>query len=89
MEAATSKIYRFEDLQVGMTVRQSELKDIFGKSIILINSKLLDNKDVEGEVAYIENGNEAELEKWFTQKEMPITPIYQAEDLRDGICYDE
>lgn len=86
-EAATK--YKFEDLRIGMEVRKSQLSDIFGKNIILINTNLLANNDVEGEVAYLDNGNVEEYEKWFDQSDIPITPIYKNEDLRDGVEYDE
>ena len=83
----------FDELRIGMTVRLSELSEIFGKNIILINSRLLSNNDAEGEVAYLEgNGDDedlAEYEKWFDQSEIPITPIYQSEDISGGADCDE
>ena len=72
-----------------MEVRRSQLSGIFGKNIILINTTLLEDNDVEGEVAYLDDGNDEEYEKWFEQDEIPITPIYQNEDLKDGAVYDE
>lgn len=91
--AVASKKYKFEDLSLGMTVRQSEISDIFDKDIILINSRLLPNNDAEGEVAYLAgNGDEtdiSEYEKWFDQTEIPITPIYQSEDISGRADCDE
>ncbi len=81
--------YSFDDLRLGMEVKRSELSEIFGKVIILINTVLLPDNDIEGEVAYLDNGDNEEYEKWFMQDEIPITPIFQSEDMKDGIECDE
>ncbi len=83
----------FDDLRIGMTVRMSQLSDIFDRDIILINSRLLPDNDAEGEVAYLAgNGDDediAEYEKWFDQSDIPITPIYQSADISGGADCDE
>ena len=72
-----------------MEVRRSQLAGISGKNIILINTTLLEDNDVEGEVAYLDDGNDEEYEKWFEQDKISITPIYQNADLKYGAVYDE
>ena len=84
------KEYKFTDLYLGMTVKESELSKIYNKYFILRNTRLLDDNDVEGELVYIDNGDKEEFISWFKQSDDPITPVYfDKEELMDGIVYDE
>lgn len=88
MNQTVSKKYKLEDLQVGMTVKLSEINEIYDTHMMLENSKLLANKDVEGMLILIGNDQE-EYTKLFMQKRR-LTPVYfSSEELVDGVVYDE
>ena len=57
--------------------------------MLLINSELLSDGDVEGELVYFGEGETEEYTNWFyTDKE--ITPVYfDSAELIDGVVYDE
>jgi hypothetical protein len=89
MTSALTKKYTISELHVGMVVRESELSNILDTYFIIINSKIVNENDIEGELAYIGNGKDGNFKKWFEQ-DIPITPLYfSSEDAEDGVVYDE
>ena len=78
------------DLKVGMKVKKSQLSNILDTHIILINTEIVGDTDVEGKLVYCDTiCREDEYEKWFHQTQ-PITTIYfNSEEWEDGIVYDE
>ena len=87
----TDKKYTIDELKIGMKVKMSELENILDMPMVLVDSKILDNDDIEGILAYF-GYSEAEYEKWFRQTPpaRPITPVFfNSEELMDGVVYDE
>lgn len=83
-----SKKYKKSELKLGMQVKLSEIDHILDTHIILLDTKLIDNNDLIGELVYIGDGKDKESDKWFKQSR-PITPLYfSSESLRDDISYD-
>lgn len=77
------------DLKKGMTVRVSQLSNILDTCIILTDTELLPDNDVEGTLVYFGEGNTEEYTSWFHQSKA-ITPVYfDSSELEDGIVYDE
>lgn len=86
---ASEKKLTLNDIKLGMNVKASQLSDILDTYIILTDTKLLPNNDIQGKLVYYGPGNTEEYTKWFTQKKA-ITPIYfDSTELEDGIVYDE
>lgn len=87
--AASIKKISLEDLYQGMRVKESQLSNILDTYFILINSVVVGDTDIEGDLAYFGNGNDAEYKKWFMQ-DKPITPLFFCkDDAEDGVVYDE
>lgn len=71
------------------TVKVSQIDNILDTYMLLLNSKLLPNGDVEGELVYFGDGNSDEYNKWFLT-ENAITPLYfDKAEYADGVVYDE
>ena len=69
---------------IGEKVKKSELKEIFGVYMILLDAEQLPDGDVEGILVYAGDGEDEAYEKWFKQTR-PIAPILNMEDYE----YDE
>lgn len=81
--------YTFKDLRKNMHVKVSQLSNIVDTCMILLDTILLPNKDIEGTLVYFGSGNTEEYTNWFKQ-EKPITPVYfDSAELEDGVVYDE
>ena len=77
------------DLKKGKIVRESQLDTIYDTCMLLLNSKLLPDGDVEGELVYFGDGKSDEYNNWFFTNNA-ITPLYfsSAEYLNEAV-YDE
>ncbi len=88
MEIAERK-YTLQELRKDMRVRVSQLSSILDTCMILLDTKLLSDNDVEGTLVYFGSGNTEEYTQWF-QQEKAITPVYfDSAELEDGVVYDE
>lgn len=86
---AAERKYALQDLHKDMRVRVSQLSNIMDTCMILLDTELLSNNDVEGTLVYFGSGNTEEYTDWFRQ-EKAITPVYfDSEELEDGVVYDE
>jgi hypothetical protein len=74
MSATAKRKYTLSDLHVGMVVRESEISNILDTYFIIINSKIVNETDIEGELVYVGNGKDVNYKKWFEQ-DNPITPL--------------
>jgi hypothetical protein len=86
MSATAKRKYTLSDLHVGMVVRESEISNILDTYFVIINSKIVNETDIEGELVYIGNGKDVNYKKWFEQ-DNPITPLYFISE--DAVIYDE
>ena len=85
----TKQKYTIDDLHKDMRVRVSQLSGIMDTCMILLDTELLADNDVEGTLVYFGNGNTEEYTKWF-QQEKAITPVFfDSAGLEDGVVYDE
>ena len=85
----TERKYTLQDLHKDMRVKVSQLSNILDTCMILLDSKLLSDNDIEGTLVYFGSGNTEEYTNWF-QQERAITPVYfDSEELEDGVVYDE
>lgn len=86
---AEKKKLSLSELKIGMTVCVSQLSNILDTCMILIDTKLLEDNDVQGTLAYFGKGETEEYTRWFTQ-EKAITPVFfDSAELEDGVVYDE
>lgn len=67
--------YSIDELKKGMIVRLSQLSDILDTPMILTDTKILPNDDLEGILVYFGDSSTKEYEDWFNQSK-PITPVY-------------
>lgn len=80
--------YKLEDLKIGMTVKLSELSEIYDTHMLLENSERIGNKDLVGTLVLFGN-NAEEYDKWYMKKKR-LTPVYfDSAELLDGVVYDE
>ena len=87
--AKAKQKYTLNDLQENMRVRVSQLSNILDTCMILLDTELLADNDVEGTLVYFGNGNTEEYTKWFKQ-DKAITPVFfDSAELEDGVVYDE
>ncbi len=85
----TEKKYTLNDLHKNMRVKISQLSNILDTCMILLDTELLTNNDVEGTLVYFGSGNTEEYTKWFRQ-DKAITPVFfDSAELEDGVVYDE
>lgn len=85
----TKQKYTMDDLYKNMRVRVSQLSSILDTCMILLDTELLADNDVEGTLVYFGNRNTEEYKKWF-QQEKAITPVFfDSAELKDGVVYDE
>lgn len=80
-----------KDLQqyLGKKVWVSQLNQILDTCMILLDSKLLEDNDVQGILVYFGDGNTEEYTSWF-QQDKAITPVFfDSLELEDGVVYDE
>ena len=83
------KKYTISDLYKNMRVKVSQLSNILDTCMILLDTKVLSDNDIEGTLVYFGNGNTEEYTRWFKQ-ERAITPIFfDSAELEDGVVYDE
>ncbi|MCR5098825.1 MAG: hypothetical protein K6B14_07755 [Lachnospiraceae bacterium] len=88
--AIAEKKYKVDDLKINMRVKVSQLSDIMDTCMLLVDSVMLDDKDVEGTLVYFGPGETEEYTKWFMQSEKGITPVYfDSEEILEGVTYDE
>lgn len=81
--------YELNDLHKNMRVRVSQLSGILDVCMILLDTELLADGDVEGTLVYFGSGSTEEYTKWFMQ-EKAITPVFfDSAIFEDGIMYDE
>lgn len=81
----TKQKYTINDLHKDMRVRVSQLSGILDTSMILLDTELLADNDVEGTLVYFGSGNTEEYTKWF-QQEKAITPVFfDSAELEDGV----
>ena len=79
----------FDELQEHMIVRTSQLENIFDTYMLLLNSTLLADGDVEGELVYFGDGKSTDYTKWF-KTNATITPVYfDSAEYIDGVTFDE
>lgn len=77
------------DLYENMIVKVSQLNTILNVHMILVDTELLPDNDVQGTLVYFGDGDTQEYTKWFHQ-DRPITPVYfDKAELEDGVVYDE
>ncbi|MDE6054492.1 MAG: hypothetical protein K2G55_12175 [Lachnospiraceae bacterium] len=87
--AKAKQKYTLNDLQENMRVRVSQLSNILDTCMILLDTELLADNDVEGTLVYFGSGNTEEYTKWFKQ-DKAITPVFfDSAELEDGVVYDE
>ncbi len=85
----SEKKYTFNDLHKNMRVKVSQLSNILDTCMILLDTKLLANNDIEGTLVYFGSGNTEEYTQWFKQ-DKAITPVFfDSAELEDGVVYDE
>lgn len=83
------KKYTIADLHKNMRVRVSQLSNILDTCMILLDTELLADNDIEGTLVYFGDGNTEEYTKWFKQ-DRAITPVFfDSAELEDGVVYDE
>ena len=83
----TKQKYTINDLHKDMRVRISQLSGILDTCMILLDTELLADNDVEGTLVYFGNGNTEEYTKWF-QQEKAITPVFfDSAELEDGVVF--
>ncbi|MCM1538709.1 MAG: hypothetical protein NC254_09955 [bacterium] len=83
------KKYTIDDLHKNMRVRISQLSNILDTCMILLDTKILADNDIEGTLVYFGSGSTEEYTKWF-QQDQAITPIFfDSAELEDGVVYDE
>lgn len=88
MNSIANRKYQLEDLKIGMKVKESELNEIYDTHMMLENSKLLMDGDVEGILIFFGDSQE-EYTKIFMQNRR-ITPLYfDSAELVEGVVYDE
>lgn len=81
--------YTIQDLHENMRVRISQLCNILDTYMILLDTELLPDDDIEGTLVYFGQGNTEEYTEWFNQPQ-PITPVFfDSAELEDGVVYDE
>ncbi len=86
---AAERKYELQDLRKDMRVKVSQLSNIRDTCMILLDTELLSDNDVEGTLVYFGSGDTEEYTGWF-QQEKAITPVYfDSEELEDGVVYDE
>jgi len=86
---AAERKYELQDLRKDMRVKVSQLSNIRDTCMILLDTELLSDNDVEGTLVYFGSGGTEEYTGWF-QQEKAITPVYfDSEELEDGVVYDE
>ncbi|MBQ7565164.1 MAG: hypothetical protein IJT16_14405 [Lachnospiraceae bacterium] len=84
-----NKKYTIDELHTGMKVKESQLDNIFKKHIILINSYLNSNGEIEGIIGFIGNQLNEESDR-LNQKGVIVTHIYNEEVDKEGeVYYDE
>lgn len=84
-----NKKLSIEDLRKNMIVRTSQLDEILNVYMILVDTELTENNDVQGTLVYFGDGNSDEYSHWFNQNK-PITPVYfDSMELEDGEVYEE
>ena len=77
------------DLKIGMTVRRSQLSNIYDIRILLKDTKVLPDNDLEGKLVYFGDANNAEYDKFFESNDA-ITPIYfNSSESLDEVVFDE
>lgn len=77
------------DLKKGEIVRESQLNEIYDTCMLLLNSKLLPDGDVEGELIYFGDSDSDEYNNWFFTGNA-ITPLYfESAECINGVVYDE
>lgn len=85
----TEKQLTINDLKINKIVKVSQIRNILDTCMILTDTKLLPNNDIQGKLVYYGPGNTEEYTKWFTQKKA-ITPIYfDSKELENNVVYDE
>lgn len=88
-QAENKNALTINDLREHSIVRVSQLDKIYDTYMLLINSKLLPDGDVEGELVYFGNGDSTEYKKWFLS-DVAITPLFfDSGEYVDGVVYDE
>jgi len=81
----TDKKYTYSDLHKNMRVKVSQLNNILDTCMILLDTELLADNDVEGTLVYFGSGNTEEYTKWF-QQDKAITPVFfDSAELEDGV----
>ena len=70
----TKQKYTIDDLYKNMRVRVSQLSGILDTCMILLDTVLLADNDVEGALVYFGSRNTEKYTKWF-QQEKAITPV--------------
>ena len=78
-----------KDLRKHDIVKVSQIDTIYDTYMLLINSRMLPDGDIEGEIVYFGDGESDEYNNWFF-KDTPLTPLYfdKAEMLGE-VFYDE
>lgn len=87
--AAIGKKLTINELKIGMKVKVSQLENILDTCILLLNSELLPDGDVEGELIYFGEGETDEYTQLFLSGKK-ITPLYfESAEILEGVVYDE
>lgn len=74
---------------IGKRVKESELSNIVGVYMILLDTEIVENDDVQGTLVYAGDGKNEDYKYWFNQTQ-PITPIYNRTlEEEDSAVYDE
>lgn len=85
----TKQKYTIDDLYKKMRVHVSQPSGILDTCMILLDTVLLADNDVERTRVYFGSGNTEEYIKWF-QQEKVITPVFfDSAEWEDGVGYDE
>ena len=74
------------DIMKGMRVKASQLSNIFGQHIILVNPDIMSDGDIEGEIGFIGKTLTDESDG-FNGQGKPIAHIYNDMDEKEGDVY--
>ena len=86
MATVQAGLLSINDIVKGMRVRASQLSQIFGQHIILINPDIMSDGDIEGEIGYIgENLNDES--DGLNRQGKPVAHIYNDAEEKEGDVY--
>ena len=89
MRDTEKKEYTLDELYNGMQVRESQLSNVYNIHIVLVNSFLTEDGDIEGTVGFIGSTLNSESDR-LNRRGVMVTHIYNEEAEKEGeIYYDD